>query len=149
MKLTFSALALRKANRNVIRQHWRKLAVFARRDAGELAELPVQVRLVAVVPVQGQFDPRRRRICRNALQSLPGIEESDSRALELPEPSVEQRDESPMAVAGFPHDSRTSAVIVNLRVHAPRPDADRGPSAAAPPGATRGNRAAVPKHRPP
>ena len=53
-----------------MRKGRREFAVFARRDAGEFPELPVEVSLIAVAGVQSHLDERGGRVGGNLLQSF-------------------------------------------------------------------------------
>ena len=52
-----------------MRKGRREFAVFARRDAGEFPELPVEVSLVAVAGVQSHLDQGGGGVNRNLFQS--------------------------------------------------------------------------------
>ena len=63
-----------------MRKGWREFAVFARRDASEFPELPIEMGLVAVASVQSRRDQGGGRVGGNVLQ---GFLETDYPTVEL------------------------------------------------------------------
>ena len=77
----------------------RERAVLAGGDTSQLAELPVEMRLVAVARLQREVGERRRSWRRRAVEHAPEAQHAGVSLGREPDRLAEERDEAPMAVA--------------------------------------------------
>src|SRR5262245_55435596 len=91
-------------DRDVPRRGRSDAAVVPGREAGELAELPAEVRLVAVARAQGQVGPLCGRVPRHAVERTLEAQDAAVELRRQPDGAAEEGDEAAVAVPARRHD---------------------------------------------